>query len=73
MVMESLLGRDLLPGESVHHKNGMRSDNRPGNLELWSRAQPAGQRVDDKIAWAIEILRLYAPDLVVPPQLEGTG
>lgn len=57
--MEQMLGRKLLPSESVHHKNGVRDDNRPGNLELWTRSQPYGQRVEDKIAWAKELLALY--------------
>lgn len=35
VVMERMLGRPLRKGESVHHRNGMRDDNRPENLELW--------------------------------------
>lgn len=71
-IMEVSLGRLLQPGETVHHKNGIRSDNRlvkghelhcPSsccNLELWSHSQPSGQRASDKLKWAKEIIRLYA-------------
>jgi hypothetical protein len=47
MVMETMIGRKLEKGETVHHKNGIRHDNRPENLELWSKSHPPGQRVSD--------------------------
>ena len=61
-VMQVKLGRKLNKYENVHHKNGDRADNTLDNLELWSKFQPAGQRVEDKVAFAKEILRLYEPD-----------
>lgn len=53
-VMEAQLGRKLYPFENVHHKNGIKTDNDPANLEVWVKVQPCGQRVEDLLSFLVE-------------------
>lgn len=62
IVMEQSIGRRLLTEETVHHKNGDRSDNRLENLEIWFNGQPAGQRVSDLIEY---VVRNHLSDLLI--------
>lgn len=69
LVMAEHLGRPLTRDEFVHHRNGIKHDNRIENLELWTRSHPDGQRVIDKFEWAIEFIERYADEFLDHPHM----
>ncbi len=71
LVMETRLGRPLRDGEVVHHKNGVRHDNLPDNLELWYRGHPSGQRLEDRLRDALRSIEQYRGDAAWSADLEA--
>lgn len=58
-VMSKALGRPLTKDETVHHIDGCRQNNEPGNLRLFSSRHGPGQEVAEKVQWSIDTLRKY--------------
>lgn len=55
-VMELAIGRKLLRNEHVHHKNGIKSDNRIENLELLSASDHHREHMTSEVAKKRSIL-----------------
>lgn len=60
LVMQQMMGRILKKEENVHHKDGNKLNNQADNLELWARSQPSGQRAEDLVSWASQVITSYA-------------
>jgi hypothetical protein len=60
-VMSQIIGRPIEKGETIHHKNGIKTDNSPENLELRISNHGQGQRIEDLVPYWKKMLALYEP------------
>lgn len=59
LVMSDTIGRPLCADETVHHRNGVRDDNRAENLEIHVGPHAKGVLPADAVEWAHMILARY--------------
>lgn len=63
LVMEGMINRKLQPDEIVHHRNGMKKDNRPGNLKLSNHSTHAALHWRERRGWLSALQgNLFAPE-----------
>lgn len=70
VVISDILGRPLLPSEEVHHRSGVRTENRPDQLVLMSTSHPAGAGLRDTLDWC---RRFIVENEAVAEKLEAAG